>query len=108
MATKEPWGPADATDAIREVARHEKFKITLTGHARDRMLERDLSMGDLLYVLKNGFVYELPGKATQPDLWKYSIETASPNSRNRVVRMVVIPDIVKLWAKVVTVMWADE
>lgn len=108
MAAKEPWSPAYATGAIREVARHEKFQITLTGHARDRMFERDLSMGDLLYVLKNGFVYEEPGQATQRDLWKYCIETASPNSRNRVVRMVVIPDVSRLWAKIVTVMWADE
>ena len=57
MVAKEPWSPADATSAIREIARHGKFKITLTGHARDRMVERDLTMGDLLYVLKNGFVY---------------------------------------------------
>ena len=108
MVAKEPWSPADATSAIREIARHGKFRITLTGHARDRMVERDLTMGDLLYVLKNGFVYAPPEQATQPDLWKYSIETGSPNSGNRVVRPIVIPDAVRLWAKVVTIRWADE
>ena len=108
MAVKEPWGPAAATKAIREVTRHEKFKITLAGHARERMVERDLTMGDLLYVLKNGFVYAVPETATQPGLWKYCVETGSPNSGNRVVRVVVIPDVSRLWAKVVTVMWADE
>jgi hypothetical protein len=71
------------------------------------MAERDLTMGDLLYVLKNGFVYEPPEQATQPGLWKYKIETRSPNS-NRVVRAVVIPDASKNWAKILTLMWADE
>ena len=71
------------------------------------MAERDLTMGDLLYVLKNGFVYEPPEQATQPGLWKYKIETRSPNS-NRVVRVVVIPDASKSWAKILTLMWADE
>ena len=108
MAVKEPWSPADATTAIWEVARHEKFRITLAGHARERMFERDLTMGDVLYVLKNGFVYAPPDPATQPDLWKYCMETGSPNSGNRVVRVVVIPDVSRNWAKVVTVMWADE
>ena len=72
------------------------------------MAERELIMGDLLYVLKNGYVYAPPEQATQPDLWKYCIETGSPNSGNRVVRVVVIPDASRLWAKIITVMWADE
>jgi hypothetical protein len=73
-----------------------------------RTAERDLNMGDLLYVLKNGFVYEPPEQATQPGLWKYKIETRSPNSGNRVVRAVVISDVSKIWAKIITLMWADE
>jgi Domain of unknown function (DUF4258) len=108
LAFKEPWSPADATTAIRKLAIHEGFTITLAHHARQRIAERDLNMGDLLYVLKNGFVYESPEQATQPDLWKYKIETRSPNSGNRVVRAVVIPDVSKNWAKIITLMWADE
>lgn len=108
LSPQEPWRPADATIAIREIARHEKFKFTITGHARDRMLERDLYSGDLLYVLKNGFVYSSPEATTQKELWKYAIETGTPNSGNRVVRVVLVPDASRLWIKVVTVMWADE
>jgi hypothetical protein len=108
LTAKEPWSPADATDAIRKIARSEKFQITLKQHARERMVERDLSMGDILFVLKYGFVFATPEPATQPDLWKYAIETRSPNSGNRVVKLIVIPDLRRLWAKVVTVMWADE
>jgi hypothetical protein len=108
LALREPWSPADATTAIRKLAINERFTITWASHARQRIAERDLTVGDLLYVLKNGFVYKSPEQATQPGLWKYEIETRSPNSGNRVVRVVVIPDPSKNWAKIVTVMWADE
>ena len=108
MAADEPWSLADATQKIREVAGHDKFTITLAEHARQRMFDRDLPMGDIRYVLKNGFVFSSPSPATQPGLWKYAIETRSPNSGNRVVRLIVIPDVSRIWIKVVTVMWADD
>ncbi|MBR7518797.1 hypothetical protein KC217_24345, partial [Mycobacterium tuberculosis] len=59
-------------------------------------------------VLRCGFVYEDPVPATQRDLYRYKMETRTPNSNNRVVRVVVIPDPSKCWAKIVTVMWVDE
>jgi hypothetical protein len=65
-------------------------------------------MGDVLYVLKNGFVFVPAKEATQPSLWKYAIETRTPNSGNRVVRAIIIPDVARVWLKVVTIMWADE
>lgn len=72
------------------------------------MAARDLFMGDVLYVLKNGFVYASPMEATQPKLWKYAMESRTPNSGNRVVRVIIIPDLARIWAKIVTVMWVDE
>lgn len=72
------------------------------------MAARDLIVGDVLYILKNGFVYEDPEPATQPKLFKYKIETRTPNSNNRSVRIVIIPDCNTCWIKIVTVMWADE
>jgi hypothetical protein len=72
------------------------------------LAERDLIIGDVMYVLRNGFVFEDPEPATQPDLFKYKIETRTPNSNNRSVRLVVIPDPQRCWVKVVTVMWVDE
>ena len=107
-AKQQPWNPADATDEIRRIARSETMRLTRSDHARERMEERDLLMGDVLYVLKNGFVYENPEPSTQQGLFKYEIESQSPNSGNRSVRIVIIPDSGRCWLKVITVMWVDE
>jgi hypothetical protein len=72
------------------------------------MEERDLVMGDVLYLLKNGFVYEEPEPSTNKRFYKYCMESKTPNSRNRAVRVVVIPDQYRCELKIVTVMWVDE
>jgi hypothetical protein len=104
----QPWKPAVATDEIRRIARCEDFKITYRQHARDQMLERELLMSDVLYVLKNGFVYQEGKKSTREGIYKYRIECTTPNSNNREVGVVVCPDAGGCWIKVLTVMWIDE
>ena len=47
------------------------------------MLARDLSIGDVLFVLRHGFVFEEPQASTQEELFKYLPESRSPNSGNR-------------------------
>lgn len=108
MPKPQPWSPADATDEIRALARQSSLKITYSQHAKERLEERDLAIGDVLYVLKNGFVYETASESTQPGLFKYAPESRSPNSGSRTVRVIVIPDPARVWVKIVTVMWADE
>ncbi|WP_374679328.1 DUF4258 domain-containing protein [Bosea sp. 47.2.35] len=105
---KQPWKPADATEEIRALGGCGKLTLSWTDHIRARLVERDLVMGDVRYILRHGFVYDPPEEATQPGLYKYRIETRTPNSNNRVVRLVVIPDPSTSWAKLVTLMWADE
>lgn len=90
------------------MGRSGKLTLSFTEHLKERLAERDLLIGDVLYVLKSGFVYEDPSPATQPDLYRYKMETRTPNSNNRVVRVVVIPDPARCWAKIVTVMWVNE
>jgi Domain of unknown function (DUF4258) len=104
----QPWKPADATDEIRRIARIDEMRLTRRDHAVDQMTERELIMGDLLYLLKNGFVYEDPEPSTQKGLYKYKMESKTPNSGDRSVRAVVIPDPKRCWLKVITVMWVDE
>lgn len=108
MPKPQPWSPGDATDEIRALGRSGRLSLSITQHAKDRLAERDLILGDVLYVLKSGFVYDAPVPASQLDLYRYQMETRTPNSNNRVVRVVVIPDPARCWAKVVTVMWVDE
>jgi hypothetical protein len=72
------------------------------------MSHRELLVGDVLYVLKHGFVLsDHPEPSTKPGLYKYEIESRTPNSGSRTVRVVAIPDASRIEIKVVTVMWVD-
>lgn len=104
----QPWSPADATDALRSLGRDSRLRLTYTVHFTERLVELGLAVGDALYILKHGFVYDTAVPASQPDLYKYRIETRTPNSNNRIVRLVAILDPKRCWIKPVTVMWVDE
>jgi hypothetical protein len=105
---KQPWSPAFATRTINEIGSSLKLTISYTAHAKQRMLERDLVIGDVRYVLKRGFVHEDPEQSTQVGLYKYKIESRTPNSNNRTVRLIIIPDNINFWVKIVSIMWSDE
>ena len=104
---EEPWTPAQATERIRHIA-SGPFDFSYKNHARDQLEERELIAGDVLYLLRNGFVYKPPVEATKTPYWKYEMQCKTPNSKNRDVKAVVIPDWKRRGIKLVTVMWADE
>ncbi len=106
-AKPQPWSPADATDIIRKIA-SGNAKVVLTQHAKDQMADRDLILGDLMYVVKNGFVYEKPEPSTQDGYCKYKMESTTPNTNSRSLRVVVIPGADENLLKFVTCMWRDE
>lgn len=81
--------------------------LTYTDHVLEQLSDRDLLISDLLYVLKNGFVYAEAQPSTKQTLFKYRMESQSPNSGNRELRVVVIPDPSRCWLKIVTIMWVD-
>lgn len=99
------WKPAEATHKINECAKNDPT-IALTFHAKEQMSDRGLIMGDVMHLLKWGFVYEEPEDATR-DHFKYRVEGTTPNSDGRTVRSVVIPSG-DCHLKIVTVMWRDE
>ena len=103
-----PWSPKDATERIRFIGTHSGLSLTYRLHARDRLSERGLIVSDILYALKNGFVYKEPVAATRPGYHRYLVESSTPNSNGRDIGVVVIPDQKVLELKVVTVMWVDE
>lgn len=104
----QPWSPAVATRNINRIGSDPRLNITYTVHSKGRLSERGLIIGDILFVLSRGFVHTDASPSTQEGLFKYEIETRTPNSNNRSVRAVVIPDTESIWVKIVTVMWADE
>lgn len=71
------------------------------------MAERELYTGDVKFVLQQGFVYDEPEASTRAGFFKYKVESRSPNSGSRTVRIVAIPDAARCHIKIVTVMWVD-
>lgn len=107
----QPWKPADATRIINRIVRDLSCKFSITKHARERLDERNLIMSDLLYVLKNGYVYTHPTEEDQSTIrgfYKYSVEGQSPNSDSRTLRVVAVPDSKSCQIKVITIMWRDD
>ena len=102
-----PWHPGEATRRIREKVRTGDIELSYTKHAKERMSERGLLIGDVIHVLKNGTVYEEAEPATRDGLFKYGVECLTPNSGRRSVRLVVIPSPTSRSIKVITVMWVD-
>lgn len=102
------WTPAIATREIREIAQSKRLTVSYKKHAVDRLAERGLIMSDILYVLKNGFVYDDPEPSTRAGYGKYAMESRSPNSGRRSVRVIVIPDKKASFLKIISVMWVDE
>lgn len=103
----EPWTPAQATERIRFIA-SGRYDLWLTDHAKDQMAERDLIVGDVRYLLRNGFVFEKPNGATRVSFYRYQMESKTPNSGARDVKAIVIPDWTRKELKIPTVMWKDE
>ena len=108
MSDEQPWSPAKATSEINAIAKDRMCDLARTTHARERISERNLIMSDVLFVLRNGYVYEEPEPSTVGGLFKYKVDGKSPNSGSRSLRVVAIPDKQSCQIKVVTVMWRDE
>ena len=102
-----PWSQAKATTELRKLASRD-FNLCMTNHSKEQMLKRDLFTGDIKHILKYGFVYEDAKPATRRGFFKYKMECTTPNSGNRSVGIVVIPSVISVDIKVVTVMWIDE
>jgi hypothetical protein len=102
-----PWNPADATDNIRALARGV-FNISRRNHSKAQLLDRSLNSGDMLYVLKNGFVYEEARFSDEHQSWSYRMECLTPNSPSREVAVAVVPAVSPAELAIVTVMWVDE
>ena len=108
MTSDSDWSGKEATDEIRKITKSKRLSVSYKLHAKERLDERSLIMSDILYVLKNGFVYENPAPSTRQGYNKYQMESRSPNSGSRAVRVIVIPDKKSCELKIISVMWVDE
>lgn len=108
MHKPEPWASGVATDEIRAIAQSKSLNVSYRLHAKERLKERNLIVSDVLYALRNGFVYKDPIPATRPGMFRYRMECKTPNSNSRPIGVVVIPAKVGCLLKIVSVMWIDE
>ena len=107
----QPWAPGDATQIINRIVRDPNCLFSYTVHVKERMAERNIIMSDLLFALKNGFVYVTPTEADQssiPGFYKYKIECQTPTSGSRTLRAIAVPDSKSCQIKIITIMWRDE
>jgi len=108
MSDDQPWKPASATQIINEIAGCKTCDFHYTMHAKQRINERGLIVSDILFVLRNGYVYDDPETSTLNGLYKYQVESQSPNSGARFLRVIAVPDKKSCQIKVITIMWRDE
>ncbi|CDX34662.1 conserved hypothetical protein [Mesorhizobium plurifarium] len=102
------WPKGQATEEIRAIARSDSLTISYKRHAIERIAERNIIMGDVLYVLKTGFVHMEPMETTRAAYKKYAMEGLCPNGGNRTLRVIVVPEKAAVFLKIVSVMWVDE
>jgi hypothetical protein len=92
--TKSPglWSPTEATKRINEAAEHDDFELWQPVALGLTMADRGLITGDLIHLLKTGFVYEEPIASTRDGYFKYTVEGTTPNSNGKSLKAVVIHD----------------
>ncbi len=102
-------GCLSVEEAENLIHTHEElsYKVALTHHAKERIEERGIIMSDALYILKHGHIYDEPHESSRPGYCKYKICSKSPNSGNREICLIVIPDPDEPAIKIITVMWKD-
>jgi hypothetical protein len=101
-----PLSAEAATERIREIARGDP-DLYLTKHAKERMLEREIYTPDVLHVVTFGTVPRTGEPSSRTGVFKYRMESKTPNSEGRVLALIVIPAGGNV-LKVVTVHWANE
>jgi hypothetical protein len=106
----QPWKPADAARIFNDMASDLDMDIKVTDHAQERMDERNLDLGDALYVLSRGTVHDDAEYDRKHRSFVYLIIGKSPNSGPRFVRCVVAParDPKLCRITLISIMWRDE
>jgi len=91
-----------AEQRIHEASK-ETFKVGLTAHAKERMAEREISIGEIYQVLRSGTVEDSP-EEVKPGEWKCKI-VFKLKGRRVAGAWVALPKTGKLI--VITVEWED-
>jgi hypothetical protein len=87
--SQEPLSPVQATKLIRDIVRHGM--VQLTSHCRkENMPKRGITFQDLLAVLQNGDVRELPTFIPEHQQFRYKVEGTTIDGDEAVAITVII------------------
>ena len=92
---------------VRTLAGDDSTDWWITDHFKNQLKERNIISSDIKHLLRTGYVYKEGTESTVPGLWKYQLEGQTPNSNNRTIVVVIIPDFSDRSIKFVTVFWRD-
>jgi len=81
--------PEEATRKIREIVRHGGTVI-LSRHCRTRMLERNLTIHDLLSVLSNGNVTGPPEYSEEHHQYRYKVAGQTIDGEEAIAITVIV------------------
>ncbi len=96
------WPIGKAEKLIHACARESFFELSYTGHAEERMERRGIIASDIAHVLENGHVCDEPVSTSRAGYCMYKICGRTPNTENRQICVVVIPNPHKPAIKVIT------
>ena len=104
------------TGAINMMARDDDFDFCYTKHCLERTKERNITVSDILFILKTGLIQEYQGQAEHPSnnkIHHYKITGQALNG-NRDISLVILVEInrfknpaIKV-QEIITTMWSDK
>ena len=105
---KQSLTPSVTTEKIWTLASGDNANWLTADHYKKQLNQRDIISSDIKHLLRTGYVYAEGTESSVSGLWKYRMEGKTPNSNNRTIAVVVIPDFSDRSIKFVTVFWRDS
>jgi len=105
---KQSLTPSVTTEKIWTLASGDNANWLTADHYKKQLNERDIISSDIKHLLRTGYVYAEGTESLVSGLWKYRMEGKTPNSNNRTIAVVVIPDFSDRSIKFVIAFWRDS
>ena len=86
----EPLAPEKATELINKITTYADCVVDLTGHCREKMLERGFDFQDILLILSNGTVNSPPEYDKNHKQYKYKVEGSTLDGDDAVIVTIIL------------------
>ena len=82
--------PEKATELINKITTYADCIVDLTGHCREKMLERGFDFQDILLILSNGTVNSPPEYDKNHEQYKYQVEGSTLDGDDAVIVTIIL------------------